>query len=64
MDWVEDVKKEGCEHATFLLIGNKADLEETRKVSKLEGYEHSRKIGAGFLEASAKSDLNVREAFT
>ncbi|EGG16641.1 Coatamer protein [Cavenderia fasciculata] len=48
----------------MVIVGNKVDLpDKERKVSTLEGKELSKSFGAPFLESSAKSRLNVEEAF-
>mmetsp|Transcript_23870 Transcript_23870/g.59711 ORF Transcript_23870/g.59711 Transcript_23870/m.59711 type:complete len:192 (+) Transcript_23870:275-850(+) len=51
------------EDIPFILIGNKADLESEREVSKEEGQKMADKFGCKFLETSAKTNLNVSEAF-
>lgn len=35
--WIPDLRANGDEHVTILLIGNKCDLEQHRQVSKEEG---------------------------
>lgn len=46
-----------------LLIGNKIDLKEQRKVSTDEGKELAEQLGMDFLETSAKNNENIEEAF-
>jgi len=46
-----------------ILVGNKCDLEENRKVSVEEGMELSRHYEISFLETSAKNSVNVEQAF-
>jgi GTPase SAR1 family protein len=46
-----------------MLVGNKVDLEEERVVSKEEGEEMAKRCKSGFIEASAKNNINVNEAF-
>jgi hypothetical protein len=44
-----------CVHAVLVVVGNKADLEKFRKVSKTAAEDYARNIGAlGYVEASAK----------
>lgn len=51
-------------NAKFVLIGNKIDLEEMRKVSTEQGMELAKEIGAvAFIETSAKTGENVNEMF-
>jgi|EP00161_Ancyromonas_sigmoides_P024212 Ras-related protein Rab-2A len=48
---------------TILLVGNKSDLEHKRAVTKEEGEQFARAHGLIFLETSAKTAVNVEEAF-
>jgi len=52
------------ETVPFVLVGNKCDLEEERKVSKAQAQELAAKLGCKFMEASAKRKINVEEMFT
>jgi GTPase KRas protein len=45
------------------LVGNKCHLEDERQVSKSEGQGLSRLLGCPFLEVSAKTRINIDEAF-
>ena len=48
----------------FILIGNKIDLEDERKVTFKEGMELSVQLGAlQFIETSAKTGTDVEKAF-
>lgn len=51
--------KEFCK----ILVGTKCDLEDSRKVSYDQAKEFSDKIGIKFFETSAKTNINVDEAF-
>ncbi len=51
------------EGVTKLLIGNKCDMKEDRKVTYEEGEELSKSFNVPFLETSAKSIVNVEETF-
>ncbi|KAJ5070730.1 ras-like protein [Anaeramoeba ignava] len=46
-----------------ITIGNKADLENERKVTYQQGQELSSSFKSKFLEASAKSGMNVTQCF-
>ncbi|XP_056672401.1 ras-related protein Rab-13 isoform X2 [Monodelphis domestica] len=46
-----------------LLLGNKCDMEVKRKVQKEQAEKLAREHGIRFFETSAKSSLNVDEAF-
>ncbi|KAJ1644554.1 RAS1 protein [Coemansia asiatica] len=47
----------------MIVCGNKADLENERQVAMQEGMDISRAFGCPFLETSAKTKTNVKEAF-
>jgi GTPase KRas protein len=47
----------------MILVGNKCDLEDSRVVSSLEGHDLAKSFGCQFLEASAKSRINVEQSF-
>jgi len=47
----------------IVLVGNKKDLEEDREVECEDGKQLASKFGSEFLEASAKANVGVNEAF-
>jgi len=47
----------------IIVVGNKCDLESDRQVSSQEGRDLARTWGCGFIETSAKSRINVDQAF-
>ena len=47
----------------FILFGNKADLTEERKVDGSKALAWSKQYDIPYVETSAKSNLNVEEAF-
>ena len=46
-----------------ILVGNKCDMEESRKVSYEEGMELAKHFEIPFLETSAKNSINVENSF-
>lgn len=46
-----------------MLVGNKCDMESERQVTFEEGKSLADTFGIKFFETSAKSDINVTEAF-
>lgn len=46
-----------------ILVGNKCDMEESRKVSYEEGLELAKHYELPFLETSAKNSVNVEQSF-
>ncbi|ODM17880.1 Ras-like protein [Aspergillus cristatus] len=47
----------------IIVVGNKCDLEKERVVTVEEGEELARQFGCKFIETSAKSRVNVENAF-
>lgn len=47
----------------MIVVGNKCDLEGERQVSTQEGQNLARQFGCKFIETSAKSRINVDNAF-
>nr|O93856.1 RecName: Full=Ras-like protein; Flags: Precursor [Laccaria bicolor]AAD01987.1 ras protein [Laccaria bicolor] len=47
----------------IIVVGNKCDLDKERVVSKQEGESLARQFGCKFIETSAKSRINVENAF-
>lgn len=48
----------------FMLVGNKADKQLEREVTREEGMQLAREFGCEFLETSAKTAQNVERLFT
>ena len=57
------VRVKGTEGVPILLVGNKVDIEHQREVTAGEGIALAQLWSAPFMEASAKSKLNVNEVF-
>ena len=62
-NWMADVEKFASESAIRMLVGNKCDAEDKRKVTVDEGRELAARYNIKFLETSAKNSSNVGEAF-
>lgn len=60
--WVEDVRG-FVPDAPLLLVGNKCDQEDQRKVTVEEGQKLADSLGFVFLETSAKTALNIDNVF-
>jgi hypothetical protein len=46
-----------------IVAGNKCDLQESRRVPAAVGLEWARKRGCGFMETSARLEVNIEETF-
>jgi len=55
--------KEDNQDIPIMLVGNKLDLEEERQVTTEQGRALAQKFNCGFIEASAKTNTNVKEIF-
>ncbi|CAK9785437.1 ras-domain-containing protein [Cutaneotrichosporon oleaginosum] len=53
----------GLDRVPCVIVGQKVDLDKERRVSKAEGEALAKKLGAAFLESSAKDNKNVDRAF-
>ena len=60
--WLDDVKHKSRNDVMIILVGNKTDLEEERKVTKEEAekFKEDNKLDL-FMETSAKTGNNVRK---
>eukprot|EP00020_Sapocribrum_chincoteaguense_P006924 CAMPEP_0170739474 /NCGR_PEP_ID=MMETSP0437-20130122/5183_1 /TAXON_ID=0 /ORGANISM="Sexangularia sp." /LENGTH=216 /DNA_ID=CAMNT_0011077937 /DNA_START=60 /DNA_END=710 /DNA_ORIENTATION=- len=61
--WLADARQHASPNMTVILIGNKADLESRRVVSREEGERFAKENGLLFLETSAKTAVAVEDAF-
>jgi Ras-related protein Rab-11A len=61
--WVADLKNNGDDNISIVLIGNKSDLDEKREVSKEEGVQKSEEFKTAFMETSALNGDNIDKAF-
>ena len=63
-NWVRNIEGNAPQTVNKVLVGNKCDLEDKRKVSKEEGEELARHYQIPYLETSAKSNICVEDSFT
>jgi Ras-related protein Rab-1A len=61
--WLIEIEKNANKNVYKLLIGNKSDLEDKRKVTYQEGKDFATSNGMQFIETSAKTDSKVKDAF-
>jgi len=55
--------KEDSADIPIMVVGNKMDLANERQVTTQQGENFASSIRAGFMECSAKTNINVKEAF-
>ena len=61
--WIPELQVNGSKDISILLIGNKNDLEDKRKVTQDEAEQKAKNFKVGFMETSAKSGDNLDKAF-
>ena len=61
--WLIEIEKNASKNVKILLMGNNCDLEDKRQVSYQEGKDFAAKNNLNFFEASAKDNINIKEAF-
>ncbi|KWU46039.1 ras family protein [Rhodotorula sp. JG-1b] len=61
--WHANVEQHASEGVNKILIGNKCDWSDKKVISEQQGQELADELGLRFLETSAKSNINVEEAF-
>ena len=61
--WYEHVQKEAGKDISIILVGNKSDLENERKVSKEKGEDLAKNLNCPFFETSAFSGINISQIF-
>ncbi|GAA5993047.1 hypothetical protein JCM10908_003077 [Rhodotorula pacifica] len=61
--WHANVEQHASEGVNKILIGNKCDWSDKKVISEQQGQELADELGLRFLETSAKSNINVEQAF-
>ena len=62
--WLNDIKTQSSPDVKIFLIGNKADLDDKRKITREQGEKFSNEHKISFFtETSAKTGLNVQNFF-
>ena len=62
-EWYQRVKETANTEVSFILVGNKCDLESSRSISKEKGEEKAKSLNCPFFETSALSEINIKEIF-
>jgi GTPase SAR1 family protein len=61
--WLIEIEKNASKNVYKILVGNKCDMENERKVTVEQGKDFATQYGMKFFETSAKDSTNVAEAF-
>ncbi len=62
-NWLIDIEKNSSKDVKKILIGNKCDLNELRKIPINKGKEFADTYNMKFIETSAKNNVNINECF-
>jgi small GTP-binding protein len=60
--WLKDIFNNKERDFPVILVGNKCDLEDERKVTKEEGENFANKLNVKFYETSNKDGINIEES--
>ena len=63
-NWLMEIERNANKNIIKVLIGNKCDLKEQRKVTEQQINEFAEINGMKYLETSAKNNINVIDAFS
>lgn len=61
--WLRNIQEHANEEVEKMILGNKCDMEDKRVISKERGEAMARENGVRFLETSAKTNINIEQAF-
>mmetsp|Transcript_32612 Transcript_32612/g.56634 ORF Transcript_32612/g.56634 Transcript_32612/m.56634 type:complete len:175 (+) Transcript_32612:29-553(+) len=61
-DWLTLIRQHASPLIKLILIGNKSDLDSERSVSFEEGKAYADRQGLSFIEVSAQTTANIKEA--
>ena len=62
-NWLIEIEKNSSKNVKKILIGNKCDLNDLRKIPINKGKEFANTYNMKFIETSAKNNVNINECF-
>ncbi|KAK2834475.1 hypothetical protein Q7C36_015176 [Tachysurus vachellii] len=62
-NWIRNIEEHASSDVERMILGNKCDMNDKRQVSKERGEKLAIDYGIKFLETSAKTSVNVEDAF-
>ena len=62
-DWLIEIEKNAPKNVNKILVGNKCDMDNKRKITIEQGREFALEWGMKFFEISAKDSKNISEVF-
>ncbi len=60
---MHEIERFANDNVCKVLVGNKCDLEDKRKITKEEGEELAKSYNIPYIETSAKSNICVDDSF-
>jgi len=63
-NWIRNIEQHAADNVDKILVGNKCDMISEKVVETTRGQALADEYSIKFFETSAKSDINVVEAFT
>lgn len=61
--WHSNIEQHASPGVNKILIGNKCDWSDKKVITEQQGQELAEELGLRYLETSAKTNINVEEAF-
>jgi Ras-related protein Rab-8A len=62
--WIKNIEQHASADVEKMILGNKCDMEDKRKISTEQGKQLADEYGVKFMETSAMNRTNVEQAFT
>lgn len=62
--WIKNIEQHASADVEKMILGNKCDMEDKRKISFDQGKQLADEYGVKFMETSAMNRTNVEQAFT
>jgi small GTP-binding protein len=62
-NWITEVKSKADEDCVVILVGNKIDLTDNRKITPKQGIEKAKKYEIHYVETSACTANNINQLF-
>lgn len=62
-NWINELKRLGPENAYIVLVGNKYDLKDSKRINSEDVNEYARENNVKYIETSAKTNYNIEKLF-
>jgi len=62
--WIKNIEQHASADVEKMILGNKCDMEDKRKISTAQGEQLAKEYNVKFMETSAMNRTNVERAFT